>query len=103
MLIFELGFKTLGEVESWTTGEQFAYELVSSRGILKDYSFGWTITLDENDDEIELMGHDYLLDLIGELEIPPCSPVCKSYFLIHDGRDRASKSHRRRNHRTAVR
>jgi hypothetical protein len=49
------------------------------------------------------MGHDYLLDLISELEIPPNSPVCKSFFLIHDGRDRLSKTQRRRNHRTTVR
>ncbi|CAF2391956.1 unnamed protein product [Rotaria sp. Silwood2] len=96
-------FEILGEVESWMTGEQFAYELVSSRGILKDNSFGWTVSLEDNDNEIELMGHDYILDLISELEIPPCSPVCKSFFLIHDGRDRSSKSQRRRNHRTTVR
>ncbi|CAF4602738.1 unnamed protein product [Rotaria sp. Silwood1] len=96
-------FEILGEVESWMTGEQFAYELVSSRGLSKDNSFGWTVSLEENDNEIELMGHDYILDLISELEIPPCSPVCKSFFLIHDGRDRSSKSQRRRNHRTTVR
>ncbi|CAF1023237.1 unnamed protein product [Rotaria sordida] len=96
-------FEILGEVESWMTGEQYAYELVSSRGILKDNSFGWTVSLEDNDIEIELMGHDYILDLISELEIPPCSPVCKSFFLIHDGRDRSSKSQRRRSHRTTVR
>ncbi len=85
------------------TGEQYAYELVSSRGILKEYCLGWTVSLEDDENEIELMGHDYVLDLISELEIPPCSPVCKSFFLIHDGRDRSSKTPRRRHHRTTVR
>lgn len=85
------------------TGEEYAYELVSSRGILKDYSYGWTVCLEDDENDIELMGHDYVMDLISELEIPPSSPVCKSFFLIHDGRDRSSKSQRRRNHRTTVR
>lgn len=93
----------MGEVESWMTGEQYAYELLSSRGVLKDYCFGWTVSLEDDENEIELMGHDYVLDLISELEIPPCSPVCKSFFLVHDGRDRSSKIPRRRNHRTTVR
>ncbi|CAF1426007.1 unnamed protein product [Adineta ricciae] len=96
-------FEAIGEVESWMTGEQYAYELVSSRGIIKDYCSGWTVSLEEDGNEIELMGHDYILDLIGELEIPPCAPVCKSFFLIHDGRDRSSKTPRRRNYRTTVR
>ncbi|CAM4880089.1 unnamed protein product [Rotaria socialis] len=96
-------FQAMGEVESWMTGEQFAYELVSSRGILKDNCSGWTVLLDDNDNEIELMGHDYVLDLIGELEVPPCSPVCKSFFLVHDGYDRSSKCKKRRHNRTTVR
>ncbi|CAF3639551.1 unnamed protein product [Adineta steineri] len=96
-------YEAMGEVESWMTGEQYAYELISSRGILKDYCYGWTVSLEDDDNEIELMGHDYVLDLVGELEIPPCSPVCKSFFLIHDGRDRSSKTSRRRNHRTTAR
>lgn len=85
------------------TGEQYAYGLVSSRGISKDNCFGWTVSLEEDENEIELMGHDYVLDLISELEIPPCSPVCKSFFLIHNGRDRSTKSQRRRHHRTTIR
>jgi len=85
------------------TGEQYAYELVSSRGILKDSCSGWSVSLEDDENEIELMGHDYILDLIGELEIPPCTPVCKSFFLIHDGRDRSLKTSRHRNHRSATR
>lgn len=85
------------------TGEEYAYELVQSRGILKDNCFGWTVLLEDNDIDIELMGHDYVLDLIGEIEIPPYSPVCKSYFLVHDGPDRSSKSQSRRHHRAALR
>jgi hypothetical protein len=85
------------------TGEQYAYELISSRGILKEYCSGWTVSLEEDENDIELMGHDYILDLISELEIPPCAPVCKSFFLIHDGHDRSSKNARKRNHRTTAR
>lgn len=92
-----------GEVESWMTGEEYAYELVSSRGILKEYCHGWTVALEDDGNDIELMGHDYILDLISELEIPPYAPVCKSFFLIHDGHDRASKTQRRRHHRATVR
>ena len=85
------------------TGEEYVYELISSRGILKDYCYGWTVALEDDDNDIELMGHDYILDLIGELEIPPYAPVCKSFFLIHDGHDRASKTHRKRHQRATVR
>lgn len=98
-----IGQIAVGEVDSWSTGEQYAYELLLSRGLPKELCHGWTVSLDENDDEIELMGYDYVLDLICELEIPPCSPVCKSFFLVHDGRDRSSKSRRRRHHRTTLR
>ena len=85
------------------TGEQYAHELVSSRGILKDYAFGWSVTLEENENEIELMGHDYIFDLISELEIPPSSPVCKSFFLIHNGHERSSKTQKHRNQRAPIR
>ena len=93
----------VGEVDSWSTGEQYACELLLSRGLAKEFCQGWTVALEEDDNEIELMGYDYVLDLICELEIPPCSPVCKSFFLVHDGRDRSSKTRRRRQHRTTVR
>jgi myosin-15 len=85
------------------TGEQYAYDLLISRGVLKDYCSGWSVSLEDDEIEVELMGHDYVLDLISELEISPCSPVCKSFFLLHDVRDRSSKTPRRRNHRTTVR
>lgn len=93
----------VGEIDSWSTGEQFARELLLSRGISKEFCHGWSVTLEEDETEIELMGYDYVLDLISELEIPPCSPVCKSFFLVHDGRDRSSKVRQRRKTRTTVR
>ena len=98
-----LDYEVIGEVESWITGEQYAYELLSSRGISKEHCQGWTVSLEDDDTEIELMGYDYVLDLIGELEVPPNAPVCKSFFLVHDGRDRSSKLRQRRQHRSTVR
>lgn len=103
VLSFRSDYGTLGEVDSWITGEQYAYELLFSRGISKDYCHGWTVSLEDDDAEVELMGYDYVLDLISELEIPPCAPVCKSFFLVHDGQDRSSKTPRRRHHRITTR
>ena len=93
----------MGEVDSWLTGEEYVEELLASRGISKEYCQGWTVSMEEDETEIELMGYDYILDLIGELEIPPCSSVSKSFFLIHDGRDRSSKGRKTRQHRNTAR
>ena len=49
---------------------------------------GWTVVLQEDMDYYELMGYDYVLDLISEMEIPPGFPVCKSYFLVSSDRSR---------------
>lgn len=48
--------------------------------------FGWTVVLQEETDSYELMGYDYVLDLISEMEIPPGFPVGRAYFLA--SRDR---------------
>lgn len=96
-------YLSTGEIDSWSTGEEFAEELLISRGISKESCQGWTVIIEENETEVELMGYDYVLDLIGELEIAPCSPVSKSYFLVHDGRDRSSKVRSNRRQRNTVR
>jgi hypothetical protein len=103
LLLLLVDQQAISEVNSWSTGEQYARELLLARGVCNDYSHGWTVALEDDDTDVELMGYDYLLDLISELEVPPCSPMCKSFFLIHDGRDRSSKARRHRHGRTATR
>ena len=56
---------------------------------------GWTVVLQEDMDYYELMGYDYVLDLVSEMEIPPGFPVCKSYFLVSSDRSREPHSLRR--------
>lgn len=82
----------IGAVDSWTTGEQFASELLHSRGVEDGY--GWTTELLDGDATYSLNGTDYVLDLIAETEISPAFPVCKSYFLVsHRGGTGGSPSH----------
>ena len=64
-----------------------------SRG-LKENSQGWTLQLLEDADQYELMGYDYVLDLIGETEIPPGFPAGLAHFLVSMNRERAH--HKRR-------
>ncbi|XP_064478725.1 unconventional myosin-XV-like isoform X2 [Ornithodoros turicata] len=74
----------LGAVDSWTTGEEFAAELLHARGV--DDAYGWTTELLDEGATYSLNGTDYVLDLIAETEVPPAFPVCKSYFLVsHSG------------------
>lgn len=84
----------IGHVESWTTGEDFAKHLLNLRG-LRENNMGWTVVLQEDMDYYELMGYDYVLDLISEMEILPGFPVCRSYFLVSSDRSREPHSLRR--------
>ena len=45
-------------------------------------SSGWTLSLRDECDFYEIMGNDYVLDLVSEMEIAPAFPVCKSFFLV---------------------
>ena len=72
-------------VNSWTSGERFAADLLRAKG-LEDVA-GWTVELDDEGDIYELNGLDYVLDLISEIEIIPSFPVCKSFFLISPDRN----------------
>ena len=81
----------IGHVDSWTSGEDFCQHLLHLRG-LRENSQGWTVTLQEEMDYYELMGHDYVLDLVSEMEIPPGFPVCNSHFLVSSDRTRESPS-----------
>lgn len=77
----------IGHVESWTSGEDFVRHLLNQRG-LRENSLGWTVLLQEDMDYYELMGYDYVLDLVSEMEIPPGFPVCRSHFLVSSDRTR---------------
>ncbi|KAM8784457.1 myosin XVB [Rhynchonycteris naso] len=55
------------EVESWTTGEQFAGWILQSRG-LEGPPCGWSVSLHSGDSWQDLAGCDFMLDLIGQIE-----------------------------------
>ena len=48
-------------------------------------SDGWrgsSVLMKEHGQWVELAGHDYVMDLISDLELPPEFPKQKSYFVI---------------------
>uniref|UniRef100_A0A8C0IQB8 Myosin XVB n=1 Tax=Chelonoidis abingdonii TaxID=106734 RepID=A0A8C0IQB8_CHEAB len=55
------------EVESWTTGEQYAGWILSSRGLDKEPR-GWSVSMLTGEVWQDLPGCDFVLDLIGEME-----------------------------------
>ncbi|XP_053157438.1 myosin XVB isoform X2 [Hemicordylus capensis] len=55
------------EVESWTTGEQYAGWILSSRGLDK-VPRGWSVSMFTGTVWQDLLGCDFVLDLIGETE-----------------------------------
>ncbi|KAM6245291.1 myosin XVB [Porphyrio hochstetteri] len=59
--------KLSAEVESWMTGEQYASCLLSARGCDKK-SQGWSISMFTGNTWQDLLGCDFVLDLIGETE-----------------------------------
>uniref|UniRef100_A0A8D1P5X7 Myosin XVB n=1 Tax=Sus scrofa TaxID=9823 RepID=A0A8D1P5X7_PIG len=63
------------EVESWTTGEQFAGWILQRRG-LDTPPRGWSVSLHSRDSWEDLAGCDFVLDLIGQIEDlgDPASP-----------------------------
>ncbi|XP_064096638.1 unconventional myosin-XV-like isoform X3 [Macrobrachium nipponense] len=79
---FPDGNHGIAEVDSWTTGEEFASRLLEERGI--NETSGWTVALIEDDTMTEMPGMEYVLDLIGERELPPGFPRGTSSFL-HSG------------------
>ena len=36
---------------------------------------GWTVSIEEGDTMVELNGGDFILDGLGEIELPPAFPV----------------------------
>ncbi|NWX60008.1 MYO15 protein, partial [Promerops cafer] len=55
------------EVESWMTGEQYAAWILSARGCDKK-TRGWSISMFTGNTWQDLLGCDFVLDLIGEME-----------------------------------
>ncbi|NWR96992.1 MYO15 protein, partial [Motacilla alba] len=55
------------EVESWMTGEQYAAWILSARGCDKN-TRGWSISMFTGHTWQDLLGCDFVLDLIGEME-----------------------------------
>ena len=77
-------------VESLTTAEEFAATVLSARGLTATAGAlqGWTMTLEEGDTAAELNGGDFLLDAVGEIELPPAFPAGRGSFLVTTDRSR---------------
>ena len=70
------------EISSWTTGEGLCRDALANKKFDKSELNGWTVSLYDEDDCYELMGNDYVYDLISEMDIVPFFPVCDSHFLV---------------------
>ena len=88
--------KSICEVSSWTTGEEFCKTALESRNVGASELNGWTVSLQDENDLYELMGNDYLLDLLSEMEIAPAFPVCKSFFLVSSDKTKSSPPNQKR-------
>uniref|UniRef100_A0A7N6C2Q6 Myosin XVAa n=1 Tax=Anabas testudineus TaxID=64144 RepID=A0A7N6C2Q6_ANATE len=75
------GGSFLCPVHSWTSGEDLAGHILRHRGV-SDWWRGSSILMKEHGQWVELAGHDYMMDLIADLELPPEFPKQKSYFII---------------------
>ncbi|XP_039223849.1 unconventional myosin-XV isoform X3 [Crotalus tigris] len=68
-------------VHSWTTGEGLAESVLKYRGLPEGWR-GWSVTMKDGTQWAELAGHDYVLDLISDLELIRGFPKQKSYFIL---------------------
>ncbi|XP_040927699.1 unconventional myosin-XV [Betta splendens] len=75
------GGSFLCPVNSWTSGEDVAGHILRHRGV-SDWWRGSSVLMKEHGQWVELAGHDYVMDLIADLELPPEFPKQKSYFVI---------------------
>ncbi|XP_016533849.1 unconventional myosin-XV-like [Poecilia formosa] len=75
------GGSFLCPVHSWTSGEDLAGHILRHRGV-SDWWRGSSVLMKEQSQWVELAGHDYVLDLIADLELPVDFPKQKSYFII---------------------
>uniref|UniRef100_A0A672YL69 Myosin XVAa n=1 Tax=Sphaeramia orbicularis TaxID=375764 RepID=A0A672YL69_9TELE len=74
------GGSFLCPVHSWTSGEDLAGDIMRHR--LSDWWRGSSVLMKEHGQWVELAGHDYVMDLIADLELPMNFPKQKSYFII---------------------
>ncbi|TWW69582.1 Unconventional myosin-XV [Takifugu flavidus] len=75
------GASFLCPVHSWTCGEDLAGDILRHRGV-SDWWRGSSVLMKEHGQWVELAGHDYVMDLIADLELPSDFPKHKSYFII---------------------
>ncbi|XP_050173740.1 unconventional myosin-XV [Myiozetetes cayanensis] len=68
-------------VHSWSTGEDLAGDVLKHRGLAEGWR-GWSVAMKVGAQWAELAGHDYVLDLISDLELLQGFPRQKSCFLI---------------------
>ncbi|XP_039184031.1 myosin XVB isoform X2 [Crotalus tigris] len=74
------------EIESWTTGEQYAGWILNSRG-LDTVPRGWSVSMFTGNKWQDLAGCDFVLDLIGEMEEENCPSQSSSHYPIIPERD----------------
>ena len=73
-------------IQSMSNAQHFAARVLKERGI-KEHS-GWSVALEDGDEYVELNGDDFVLDAIGELELPPAFPANSNSFLVAQDRSR---------------
>lgn len=52
------------------------------RGVSSESQWGWSVLMKEPGQWVELEGHDYVLDLVCDLELLADFPKQKTYFII---------------------
>ncbi|KAM9305752.1 LOW QUALITY PROTEIN: unconventional myosin-XV [Gastrophryne carolinensis] len=78
------GSKILCPIHSWTDGEELAGDILRHRGVTDGWR-GWSVSIKDGGQWSELAGHDYVLDLISNVELPREFPKQKSYFITSEG------------------
>ncbi|TRZ17116.1 hypothetical protein HGM15179_010015 [Zosterops borbonicus] len=79
-------------IHSWSTGEGLAGDVL--KGLAEGWR-GWTVAMKAGAQWAELAGHDYVLDLVSDLELLRGFPRQKSCFLIAwDGTESHSRDSR---------
>ncbi|XP_023792922.1 unconventional myosin-XV [Cyanistes caeruleus] len=81
-------------IHSWSTGEDLAGDVLKHRGLAEGWR-GWSVAMKAGAQWAELAGHDYVLDLVSDLELLRGFPRQKSCFLIAwDGSESHSRDSR---------
>ncbi|KAM6407457.1 unconventional myosin-XV [Rhynochetos jubatus] len=68
-------------IHSWSTGEDLAGDVLKHRGLAEGWR-GWSVAMKAGAQWAELAGHDYVLDLVSDLELLRGFPRQKSCFLV---------------------